>query len=87
MEKTMPSTSDSASAIAKARKCVTNGPSHIFQNHDERRPFFMGRLCDKIRPARLKGSREANAEFQKTAATLFRQNKRVICGRYDQNLN
>ena len=52
--------------------------------------FFMGRLCDKIRPARLKGSREANAEFPKTAATFFARVTalgRNNCGRHGQNLN
>jgi hypothetical protein len=49
--------------------------------------FFMGRLCDKIRFARLKLSWEANAEFPTAAATYF---AKVIalgrnnCGRYDQ---
>jgi hypothetical protein len=33
--------------------------------------FFMGRLCDKTRFARLKIPWEANAEFPTTAATFF----------------
>src|SRR5262249_15103205 len=57
-------------ATTRASTCVTKGHAS-YSSAGMGVVFFMGRLCDKISPARLKIPREANTEFSNDCRDFF----------------